>query len=302
VDETRDAARDTARDARDTARDARDAARDTTRDARDAARDTARDARDTARDARDRARDLVDDARGSARRTFRTEDLRGPDLGLWFERSTRDGLVIADLATEGAIADLGFREGDRIVSVNGRRVASEREFITLLSDDELRDQRVKVAVMRGGRQEVIQVQPSALLEPATTVSTSRLEDFGIILDDRIDNRVVVWRVVPRSPAFYAGIRPRDVILSFGGERIAAGPDLVRVIEKADPGEVAIQVNRGDRTRTIQAEMTAMEARTAARPIPDTPGEVRRETRRDLREDRALDRQDRLRRRANPFNR
>src|SRR2546421_7469217 len=66
------------------------------------------------------------------RTALKPTDMRGPDIGLWFNRGSRDGLVISDVATRGAIAKLGFREGDRIVSVNGRRVLSEREFIDFL--------------------------------------------------------------------------------------------------------------------------------------------------------------------------
>ena len=52
---------------------------------------------------------------------FRAETARAADLGIWFNsRANAEGLVVADLAAEGAIAKIGFQEGDRIVSINGQ--------------------------------------------------------------------------------------------------------------------------------------------------------------------------------------
>ena len=64
--------------------------------------------------------------------TFRAQDLRAPDIGLWFDRKAREGLVISDIASKGPITKLGFKEGDRIVSVNGKRVSREADFIDYL--------------------------------------------------------------------------------------------------------------------------------------------------------------------------
>ena len=85
-------------------------------------------------------------------------DLRAPDIGLWFNGSPRDSLVISDVSSRGPIARLGFREGDRIVSVNGHRVAREADFIDYLFGAD-RD-RVEVIVNRDGRDETIWVEPA----------------------------------------------------------------------------------------------------------------------------------------------
>jgi len=61
--------------------------------------------------------------------------------------------VISDVSTRGPIARLGFHEGDRIVSVNGHRVAAEAEFIDCLLSGP--GDRVEVIVTRDGRNETI---------------------------------------------------------------------------------------------------------------------------------------------------
>ena len=126
--------------------------------------------------------------------------MRGPDIGLWFNRGNRDGLVISDVSSRGPIAKLGFRESDRIVSVNGRRVTREPEFIEYLMASDA--DRVPVIVSRDGREETIYVQPSVLTEDYEYADVNPLEQFGIVLDDRYNDRIVVWKIVPRSPAYY----------------------------------------------------------------------------------------------------
>jgi C-terminal processing protease CtpA/Prc len=201
--------RDINRRAQEAGRDIRDDARDIRRDARDAASDVRSNARSTTRDLLDSTRGSVRadadvNVRGSAR-AF--SEFRGADLGVWFDRSARDGLVIADVATDAALAQVGFREGDRIVSVNGQTITSEADFVRYLMADDLRD-RVAVVVMRDGREMPLYVDPIVIRERVTHVHVDPLEQFGIIIDDRYDDRIVVWRVIPRSPAFYAGIRSR----------------------------------------------------------------------------------------------
>ena len=121
--------------------------------------------------------------------------------------------MISDVSSRGPIAKLGFREGDRIVSVNGQRVAREEDFIQYLLRGDSR--RVKVIVLRDNREETIYVEPAVLIDDREYMEVDPLERFGIIVDDRYDDRIVVWRIIPRSPAYYAGFRPGDVIVKFG---------------------------------------------------------------------------------------
>ena len=283
VDSVRDAAnqfQDRFRDARETFQDTRDDARDTFSDARDdirsgtsddtvrdAARDfqdTTRDARDTLRDVRDTARDTFRDTRDDLRDTrvsadFRVDTLRSADIGLWFDRSA-EGLVISDLATTGLITSLGFREGDQIISVNGQRVARERDFLELVFADPSLN-RVDVVVERFGRQIVIPVNPSALVREFTTASVQvdPVENFGVVLDDRYPGYVVVWRVTPRSPAFYAGLRPGDVIVNWQGQRITSPTEFTRFLQSAEPGSVNIEVSRNRQVRRFDVDLPSLDA-------------------------------------------
>jgi len=161
--------------------------------------------------------------------------------------------VISDVSTRGPIAKLGFREGDRIVSVNGRRVAREDEFLDILLHSDAR--RVNVVVFRDGREETIYVEPAVFNEDSETTEVDPLERFGIILDDRYDDRVVVWRVIPRSQAYYAGFRPGDVIVTFGGHPYRTRTEFERGSRDWKTGDSNVQIRRGDRTRDLSFEMS-----------------------------------------------
>lgn len=326
IKDARDEKRDTTKGARDTAQDARQDARDSKRDAREEVRDARQDARDTVRDPRDpknpaqdqsrdardpqnlrdpnrveRRDDRRDDRRDvNADRTddtagFRAEGTRSADFGLWFERDTSKGLVVADVATKGAIAKLGFREGDRIVTVNGQKITRESDFVTLLFAEQQRNDKIKVVVIRDGREEVIIVEPALFVEELSYVEHDPLETFGIVVDDRYTDRIVVWRVVTRSPAYYAGIRQGDVIVSLGNSRLANVAALAAQLMKVDAGELQVQIGRGQNSRTVHVDVPKYvqrtERRTTLRPNFDNAQE-RRENRLDRREDRIDDRQDR----------
>lgn len=317
VKDARDTTKDTATDARDNAKDRSTEVRDREPPARSRSRDRDapesrdRDARDTRdrddrdlpeRDTRDRDSDKPDrdgtrdrdsrtDARSSSQSSFQASDVRSADIGLWFDTSARDGLVVSDVATTGTIAKLGFQEGDRIISVDGRRVTRDRDFVEHLFADDVRDQRVKVIVLREEQEQVIWVEPALLVEDYRYVDNDPAEHFGVVVDDRYDDRIVVWKVIPQSPAYYAGIRAGDVLTTFRGQELATRDDFVRVVGDLKAGEVPVQVTRNDRVRDFRVDVPEFQARTerrtAVQPNVDVerPNERREQRIEERREDR-----------------
>jgi len=234
-------------------------------------RDLDRD-RDNARSRDYASRDRDDRSdRYSGREAFRASNIRSADIGIWFDRSNREGLVISDLASKGVVSRLGFHEGDRIVSVNGNRCNRERDFVEELFSPDAAE-RVEVVVVRDGREQVIHVEPAQLVEEYQYVEHDPLENFGIVLDDRYDDRIVVWKVIPRSPAYYAGIRAGDVFSTFRGQPVTTRQDFERVITNVDDGNVPVQIRRGERTRDYTVDVPRFERRaerrTAMRPNYD----------------------------------
>jgi S1-C subfamily serine protease len=180
---------------------------------------------------------------------------------LWFNPTTRDGLVIADVVTTGPFARLGFLEGDRIVSVNGRRVLTEPDFMQFLMANNTNP--VEVVVFRNGRNERIVVDPTILTQDNFIAEVSPLEEFGIVLDDRFNDRVVVWQVLPQSPAFYAGFRPGDVVTTLSGQPFRARSEFESAVSGMRAGQANVQVRRGTRTRDLVVDVPQF-TRTAQR--------------------------------------
>ena len=221
----------------------------------------------------------------TVRREFRVSDLRAPDVGIWFDPAATDSLVIADIATTGPIAQLDFQEGDRILEVNRVKVTRETDFIKLLFATKARDGRVEVLIVRKNKEMVIPVEPALLLEHYAVVRHDPLEQLGLVVDDRYDDRVVVWKVIPRSPAFYGGIRPGDVITRFGDRRVVERKAFGEVVQSIQPGVVTVEVNRARRTRPIQIE------------VPREWNVAHYDEREPVRADRRIERRERVRRDA-----
>ncbi len=273
------------RDARETAGDkigeARRDARGEIRDARQEAGSTIRDDRHTTRDARETARDTVRDDRTQirearrearqARREFLAERLRSGDFGLFFRRLA-DRLQISDIAGTGAIAQSGLKEGDEIVSVNGQPVHSEREFVDTMFANHEANKPAQVVIMRGGQQQTLSINTKPFVEEHLN-SDHQLQDFGLVLDQTDPNHVKVQTVMPRSPAFYGGMKPGDVITRFNGERINAVKDLVQTIAGLTSSSTSVEVNRNGGSRSLDIEVPGNhqdEARTALKPtLPNT---------------------------------
>jgi C-terminal processing protease CtpA/Prc len=197
-----------------------------------------------------------------------TQVSRAADIGLWFNRNTNNGLVISDVASSGAISRAGFREGDHIVSINGARVSSEQQFLNALMSPQIQNQRVQILVWRNSQQVPLWIEPWAVLHTASSSQeqSNALEQLGLVMDDRYQFPVV-WRVTPRSPAYYAGIRTNDVIVTWNGQHVRHPQDLDQVAEQTEASEIPVQISRNRQLRQVVLE-TDGQTRTALRPNYD----------------------------------
>lgn len=289
IRDAREGARDTGREDRQTTRNTKESARDTAGAAREGARDTAREDRQTTRNAREEGRDTVGEEREAirdarrdiraARREFVASRIRSGDLGLFLRRMT-DGLTVTDVASSGAISQSGLKEGDEIISVNGHSVSSEREFVDQLFANQQTNQPAQVVVKRNGQQTTLAVQTKAFVDEHLN-SDDRLHDFGLILDQNDPNHVKVQAVMPRSPAFYAGLKSGDQITGFSGQRVTRLADFIKSLASATNSTAQMDVNRNNQQRQLEIEVPehyqSQQPRTALRPNfqdPNAAGQQR----------------------------
>lgn len=272
----RDAPPAARREAREATRDAREAPADARREAREDVRDAQRDARETGREAREDVRDARQGARQTARDINRAT--RAADLGVWFNTraagGVANGLAIADLAANGVFVTAGFREGDRLVSINGQPITTETQFVQLLTAP-TREQ-ISVVVFRDGQQQTIQLQPTVITQGI--VNNDPFYQYGVLIDDRNPNQIIITRVFPRTSAYYAGLRPGDVIVGVGGQRLAGLDAFSTALAQADD-TLALQVTRNGQTRELDLDTNINgSVRTALRPDLDARGELRGDAR------------------------
>src|SRR4051812_29803769 len=121
------------------------------------------------------------------------QTVRGPDLGVWFRHErAADGtsaLVVADLLSDGALALAGLREGDRIVSINGRPIDREAKFVDAFLTAGNRE--LPLVVERSGRQATLMISASAVMR--AMVPADPLYQAGLLVDEDSSGAVVVKR-------------------------------------------------------------------------------------------------------------
>jgi regulator of sigma E protease len=126
-------------------------------------------------------------------------------IGLWVGQGSEEP-VIGDVTEEAR--EIGFRAGDRVLSIDGEEVESFADILTLMNRSE--GEPIPARVVRGGDTTTIEVAYRSGVE--------------------------VGVVQPGMPASRAGIAPGDRVVSIGGEPVNSFYDLQVVGAELPPGE------------------------------------------------------------------
>jgi len=172
-------------------------------------------------------------------------------IGLEFGRVSDRGLLISNLPDDSIAFRTGLRRGDVIISINGNRVRAVEDFDRLVFVEPR--ERVEVVVLRDGREEVI------LLEPDVIYVDSGVNDdlalFGVMIDEQVTDRIVIVKVFPDTPAFAAGLRAGDVLVSWHGQRISSPRAFVQLVGTVDTGRVDFEFTRESKTMHGEAKFS-----------------------------------------------
>jgi predicted metalloprotease with PDZ domain len=205
------------------------------RDQREVARDTARPAWDAVPVPRlPLAKEVV---------TIPWQDIRVADLGLRFTPSGGEAILIERIAPDSLFYKVGFRAGDRIVAVNNLKVGRESDFLRIALAEDTRDERLPVVVVRDDDEQTLYIEPALLLQTVATVLPDPLRPYGFTVDSRDPDALLVTQVRFKSPAFLAGLRPGDAIVTFDDRQPLTVEDLAAWIERSeDPVEMSVSRN------------------------------------------------------------
>jgi S1-C subfamily serine protease len=161
---------------------------------------------------------------------------RSTNIGVQFGAATGRGITVNSVERNSVFFTSGLRQGDVIISVSGRPIRSQADFVQFVSVG----QRVPVVVLRDGRQETIYITYEAdLAVPQPPIGGQQgAALLGVTFDTQVPNAAVVLSVNPGSPAAQAGISAGDEIVSINGQRITSYQNAIQVVGMLRPGDQA----------------------------------------------------------------
>jgi serine protease Do len=214
-----------------------------------------------------RARRIVDDL-------IRHGEVQPAWLGIWLQELTpklrealgaqrSTGVLISTVYEGTPAAAAGVRRGDVLVALDGAEVRTRRDFYEIARGITV-EQNVKLALDRAGSRVVIEVRAEKFPE-------SRADEFaqvllGLELAERsaelarkygveAQRGMVVSSVVPHSAAAARGLRPGDLVLQIGRDRVDDRTSLRRAIPKIlGQDGVVVVVQRGRQYGSVMLEL------------------------------------------------
>jgi len=158
--------------------------------------------------------------------------------------------VIADFLDDSPAEAAGLRIGDRIVAIDGKRVAA----ITDLPDRIIpyAGETLSFAVLRGERELVLPVK----------LNRREVEDqFGnksVVGDPGINFALpVIGRVLPGSPAAAAGLKPEDRIVAVDGHEVKSFDKVAELIRSSPGKRVSIGLLREGERLALPVEVATV---------------------------------------------
>jgi len=181
------------------------------------------------------------------------------DFGAEF-RTSGNNLMIGTVQEDGFFASAGLREGDQIISVDGRTITTEREFRDFLVD---RRGRVPVVVLRNGERQRLFLNMDEFSQAGGARYTADQSDtpapksaLGIWFHSYPQGTHVV-HVVPGSPAAEAGLQRGDWIMRIDGALMDDWRVLAGAIAHAEPGKkVDLLIHRDGQESRLEANLAA----------------------------------------------
>ena len=156
------------------------------------------------------------------------------------------GVVIDEVLPDSPASKAGLKDGDIIVSIDGKKVESERDIRKTLRDLE-NPKELAVGILRDGKHLNISVTPEK--REMGMLAHFRGNYLGVDLQEldadlakyfqtQPGAGVLVARVEPNSPAEKGGLKSGDVITQLNGKKVATDEDLRAALSEVKEGETA----------------------------------------------------------------
>lgn len=173
----------------------------------------------------------------------------------YFGLKKEKGVIVVDVFEGSPAENAGLKEGDLIISLDGKGIATVRELVDMVGR-KAPGSSVNLTVLRKDKKMqktvVLGKRPSDIgkLVSGAGVGSFRGMEVENITKEQIrrfnlgeDSGVVVVSVEDDSPADETGIRPSDIILSIESEPVEDMQDFQAIIKKVE-GDCLVRTNRG----------------------------------------------------------
>ncbi|MGD9159220.1 MAG: DegQ family serine endoprotease [Desulfobacteraceae bacterium] len=175
-----------------------------------------------------------------------------PELKEKFNLEDKNGALISSVTPDGPSAKAGLKEGDVIVSFQGKEIKDSEKLPYLVSSTPVGTE-AEVVVIRNGKKKTFIVtlgERPGTDEMVSESQSSRMEDLGLELetltpenarDYRLSTTegLLVLQVEYNSPAYEAGLRQGDIILEVDRERIKTVGEFNRKLHDYKSGDTIL---------------------------------------------------------------
>ena len=167
------------------------------------------------------------------------------------------GLVVQEVQSKLAAAQVGIKSNDIIAKVDGKPVVSVDDFVSAYQSASNDD--VELKVFQGGKLETLVINREKAIEQA------RDYKIGVYIEEIPDmlaahlalkDGVYIKQVIPDSPAESAGIMPNDIVISIDGTDIDSREALSDVVDQSAGKALELKLIRAG--KPVELSVTPVE--------------------------------------------
>jgi len=192
-------------------------------------------------------KNFLEALKGAGGGTVYPGTIRGMEV---VERSEgKPGLPVRNVAPGSTAGKAGIREGDWIVAVNGKPAFTRSRFQGLLNSHPAGEE-FTLTLTRGSENLELKVRTEPEGSPFLAIN---MEDAPV--KDGSPGGAVLRQVMPGGPGAQAGLKMNDVVVSFGGAKIASAKDLREAMASRLVGEeVEVEIIREGKPLALKVRM------------------------------------------------
>lgn len=175
-------------------------------------------------------------------------------LGAYVELNKEKQLSILEVASGSPAAKADLKPGDKVQKLLGKPVPSVAEFREMLQAKNAGD-KVKITVLRDGKETTLEAELSALSRPMTGGSTRGARAILGIQMGSSRTGALIARITPGSGAANGGLEAGDLIVKIDDKEISAANRLRSVLSSKKPGDtVTVHYKRKDKEATTKVKL------------------------------------------------